>query len=212
MKKSLIGVAAISVAALCLLAGLGVSEAGGMKGQIKILTKMPTQQYYKSQGQFHSFIRRNSTSVVHEDADDKIWRFNIMAFFKKRLADSEVTLMFYDADPGQQSKYVDSQIKMTKDYNSDSLLCSVTLHRPPFDANKRYKIVAQDKDGNTLASGTFETRGTTTQAIDAQKRFENTQKEMEKSMKELERKAKEQEEAEKRRKQKENSQAAKDLF
>ena len=210
MRKSLMWLTACSMVGLFLLAGMGEVKAG-MKGQIKILTKMPKKKYYKSKGQFHSFIRRNSTRVVYEDSDSKNWRFNIMAFFKKRLADSEVTLMFYDIERGG-SKYVDSVIKMTRDYNSDSLLCSVTLHRPPFDANKRYKMVAQDKDGNTLATGTFETRGTSTRVLDSQKRYEHTQKEMEKSMKELERKAKEQEEAEKRRKEKENKKAAQDLF
>ena len=86
------------------------------------------------------------------------------------------------------------------------------LTRPPFDANKTYKVVAQDKDGRTLASGQFTTRGTSQQAIDSQKRYETAQKEMEESMRDLERRAKEQEEAEKRRQSKENKKAADNLF
>jgi len=208
MRRTMLWMVACTMVGVFLVAGSGDANAG-MKGQIKILTKMPTKQKYKSKGQFHAEIRRRSTKVVYEEGDDKIWRFNLMAFFKKRLADSEVTLMFYDAKDG---KYVDSQIKMTRDYNSDNLLCSVILRRPPFDANKKYKVVAQDKDGNKLATGTFETRGTSQRAIDQQKRYEHTQKEMEKSMKDLERRAKEQEEAEKRRQEQKNKKAADDLF
>ncbi len=208
MRSTKLWIVACAMAGVFLLAGTADVNAG-MKGQIKILTKMPTKQKYKSEGQFHAEIRRRSTNVVYEEGSDRIWRFNLMVFFKKRLADSEVTLMFYDAKDG---KYVDSQIKMTRDYNSDNLLCSVTLRRPPFDANKKYKVVAQDKDGNKLANGTFETRGTSQAAIDNQKRYENTQKEMEKSMQDLERRAKEQEEAEKRRQNQKNKKAADDLF
>ena len=110
-----------------------------------------------------------------------------MAFFKRKLGDSEVTLMFYD-----RNKFVDSQIKMTRSYNSDTLLCSVNLYRPPFDADKTYEIVAQDKSGNKLAKGKFTTRGTSQAHIDQQKRYEHTKKEMEKSMRDLQKKAKEQ--------------------
>ena len=210
MKRTIITAVTMSLIGFVLVTGLSDVYGGSpFKGQIKILTKMP-RSYYNSQGAFNSFIRSHSTQNVFESGDDKTWNFNIMAFFKKKLGDSEVTLAFYDLAQG--SKYVDSQIKMTKDYNSDTLMCSVRLTRPPFDANKKYEVVAQDKNGSKLARGTFTTKGTSQAAIDQQKRYDTMQKEMEASMKELERKAKEQEAAEKKRKEQENKKAADGLF
>ncbi len=210
MKRLVLTTSVLSLAGFLLVAGLSeVNGAGAFSGQIKILTKMP-KTWYKSAGEFNSFIRNHTTQNVYEAGDDRTWEFNIMAFFKKKLGDNEVTLAFYDLDLG--SKYVDSQVKMTKDYNSDTLMCSVRLTRPPFDANKKYEMVAQDKDGSKLARGTFTTKGTSQAAIDQNKRYETMQKEMEKSMAELEKKAKEQEEAEKRRKEQENKKAADGLF
>jgi hypothetical protein len=193
-----------------LVTGLSEVQGGGsFKGQIKVLTQMP-KTWYNSQGAFNAFIRSHTTQNVFESGDDKVWDFNIMAFFNKKLGDNEVTLAFYDLDLG--SKYVDSQIKMTKDYNSDTLMCSVRLTRPPFDANKKYEVVAQDKDGSKLARGTFYTKGTSQAAIDSQKRYDAMQKEMEKSMKELQEKAKAQEEADKARQSQDNKKAADGLF
>jgi hypothetical protein len=176
-----------------------------LAGPIKILTQSPTSKVKN----IKAFANRNSTKFVYEAGTARTWEFELVAFFSRKLGDNEVTLMFYDA---QTDKYVDSQIKMTRDFNSKILLCRVRLSRPPFDANKTYKVVAQDKDGRKLATGQFTTRGTSQQQIDAQKRYEHAQKEMEKSMKDLERRAKEQEEAEKRRKSQENKKAADNLF
>lgn len=210
MKRTAVTVAALSLMGFILVTGLSEVQGGSpFKGQIKILTKMP-KTWYKSAGEFNSFIRSHSTQKVFETGNDKTWEFNIMAFFKKNLGDNEVTLAFYDVELG--SKYVDSQIKMTKDYNSDTLMCSVRLTRPPFDANKRYEVVAQDKDGSKLARGNFTTQGTAQANIDQEKRMETMQKEMEKSMKDLERKAKEQEEAQKKQKAQEDKKAADGLF
>lgn len=210
MKRTAVTALALSLVGFILVTGLSEVYGGSpFKGQIKILTKMP-KSWYKSAGEFNSFIRSHSTQNVFEAGDDKTWEFNIMAFFKKNLGDNEVTLAFYDLGLG--SKYVDSQIKMTKDYNSDTLMCSVRLTRPPFDANKKYEVVAQDKNGSKLARGTFTTKGTAQANIDQQKRMETMQKEMEKSMKDLERKAKEQEEAQKKQKEQENKKAAEGLF
>ena len=180
MKRLVLTTSVLSLAGFLLVAGLSeVNGAGAFSGQIKILTKMP-KTWYKSAGEFNSFIRNHTTQNVYEAGDDRTWEFNIMAFFKKKLGDNEVTLAFYDLDLG--SKYVDSQVKMTKDYNSDTLMCSVRLTRPPFDANKKYEMVAQDKDGSKLARGTFTTKGTSQAAIDQNKRYETMQKEMEKSI------------------------------
>ena len=210
MKRTALSVISLTVIGFFLVTGLVEVQGGSpFKGQIKILTQMP-KSWYNSQGAFNSFIRSHSTQNVFEAGNDKTWEFNIMAFFKKKLGDNEVTLAFYDTQLG--SKYVDSQVKMTKDYNSDTLMCSVRLTRPPFDANKKYEVVAQDKNGSKLARGTFTTKGTAQAAIDQQKRMDTMQKEMEKSMKELERKAKEQEEAQKRQKEQDNKKAADGLF
>ena len=210
MKKTVFSVITLTLAGFLLITGLTEVQGGSaFKGQIKILTKMP-KSYYNTQGAFNSFIRSHSTQNVYESGDDKTWQFNIMAFFKKKLGDNEVTLAFYDLDLG--SKYVDSQVKMTRDFNSDTLMCSVRLTRPPFDANKRYEVVAQDKNGAKLARGKFTTKGTSQAAIDQGKRMETMQKEMEKSMKELEKKAKEQEAAQKRKQEQENKKAADGLF
>jgi hypothetical protein len=211
MKRTAVTVAALLIAGFMLVTGLSEVQGGSspFKGQIRILTKMP-KSWYSSAGAFNSFIRSHSTQKVYEAGNDKTWEFNIMAFFKKGLGDNEVTLAFYDLGLG--SKYVDSQTKMTKDYNSDTLMCSVRLTRPPFDANKKYEVVAQDKNGSKLARGIFTTQGTAQAAIDQQKRYDTMQKEMEASMKELERKAKEQEEAQKKQNEKENKKAADGLF
>ncbi len=210
MKKTVVMTALLSLIGFVLVTGLSEVQGGGaFKGQIKILTQMP-KSWYNSQSAFNAFIRSHTTSNVFEGGDDKTWDFNIMAFFNKKLGDNEVTLAFYDLNLG--SKYIDSQIKMTKDYNSDTLMCSVRLTRPPFDANKKYEMVAQDKDGSKLARGTFYTKGTSQAAIDQQKRYETMQKEMEKSMKELEAKAKAQEEAEKKQEAQKNKKAADGLF
>jgi hypothetical protein len=207
MRRTLTWITACSLAGLIMVAGLGeVFGGAAFKGQIRVLTKMP-KAYYPKASQFKSFIASHTTKYVYESGDDRTWQFNIMAFFKRKLGDNEVTLMFYD-----RGKFVDSQIKMTRNYNSDTLLCSVRLNRPPFDAEKTYEVVAQDKNGNKLAKGMFTTRGTTQAAIDQQKRIEYTQKEMEKSMKELEKKAKEQEEAQKRKEAEKNKKAADSLF
>jgi hypothetical protein len=211
MKRTVLTAALLSLVGFVLVTGLSevYGGGGGLKGQIKILTQMPKAKY-ASQSAFNSFIRSHSTQNVFESGDDKRWDFDIMAFFNKKLGDNEVTLAFYDLDLG--SKYVDSQYKMTKDYNSDTLLCSVRLTRPPFDANKKYEMVAQDKDGNKLARGTFYTKGTSQAMIDQQKRYDSMQKEMEKSMKELQEKAKAQEEAEKSKQSQDNKKAADGLF
>lgn len=203
MQKRLALMAAIATAGFISLAGPGKASAGGA---IKVLTESPGTKVRN----IKAFANRHSTKYVYEAGSDRTWNFEIVAFFSRKLGDNEVTLMFYDIDNG--SKYVDSQIKMTRDFNSKILLCRVRLTRPPFDANRRYKVVAQDKDGRALAQGSFTTRGTSQQAIDSQKRYEHAQKEMEKSMKDLERRAKEQEEAERKRNEKANKKAADNLF
>ena len=175
-------------------------------GRITILKSSPTSKVKN----IKAFANRNSTNKVYEAGADKTWNFELVAFFGRPLGDNEVTLMFYDKDAG--NKYVDSQIKMTRDFKSKILLCRVSLRRPPFDANRRYKVVAQDKDGRTLATGEFTTMGTSQSAIDSQKRYNAAQKEMEKSMKDLERRAKEQEAAEKKRQAEDNKEASDNLF
>ena len=206
MRKGLTWFIACSLAGLMMVAGLTEVSGAPFKGQIRVLTKMP-QAYYKKAQQFKSFIAGHTTKFVYEEGDDKAWRFNIMAFFKKKLNDSEVTLMFYHND-----KFVDSQIKMTRNFGSDTLLCSVRLYRPTFDAEKTYEVVAQDKDGNKLARGTFTTRGTTQASIDQQKRYDYQMQEMKKSMEDLQKKAKQQEQEQKRRESEKNKKAAQDLF
>ena len=192
---------AIAMAGFFMTLGTGEASAGA----IKILSQSPSSKVTN----IKAFANSHSTKYVYEAGSEKTWDFELIAFFGRKLGDNEVTLMFYDA---QTDKYVDSQVKMTRDFNSKILLCRVRLTRPPFDANKTYKVVAQDKDGRNLASGTFTTRGTSQQAIDSQKRYEQAQKEMEESMRDLERRAKEQEEAEKRRQSNENKKAADNLF
>ena len=201
MKQKLMVWAAILTTGFIMAFGPGEASAGS----IKILSESPTSQVKN----IKAFANRHSTKYVYEAGSARTWEFELVAFFGRPLGDNEVTLMFYDA---RSDKYVDSQIKMTRDFNSKILLCRVRLSRPPFDADITYKVVAQDKDGRKLATGQFTTRGTSQAAIDSQKRYEATQKEMEESMRDLERKAKAQEEAEKKRQQQQNKKAADNLF
>lgn len=202
MRHKMAILTAMAVVGLFWMVNPGAASAG----DIRILSSSPTSKVKN----IKAFARKHSTKYVYEAGSDKSWNFELVAFFSRALGDNEVTLMFYDIDAG--NKYVDSQIKMTRDFNSKILLCRVRLTRPPFDANRRYKVVAQDKDGRTLAKGFFTTQGTSQRAIDSQKRYEAAQKEMEKSMRDLEKRAKEQEEAEKNRKAQENKKASDNLF
>lgn len=176
-------------------------------GKVVILKKRPPT-YFKSQGGFVKYLRSNALKTVHENTD-KTWTFQTMAFFKRPLGDYEVEVVFYDISRGSgksQRRFVNSYPQFTQDRNTRSLSAKTKLIRPDFDANKRYQIVFQHR-GKEIAKGQFETRGTSQQSIDSQKRVEAAQKEMEKSMKDLERRAKEQEEREKRSKK-----AADNLF
>ncbi|MDJ0765511.1 MAG: hypothetical protein QNJ97_21195 [Myxococcota bacterium] len=212
MKKTVAWVFVASIACLVLIAGMSNVVAASAErvfsGKVLILKKRPPS-YFKSKGGFVSFLRKNTTKVVHEN-QNREWRFETMAFFKRPLGDYEVEMVFYDVEGGRgknQRRFVDSFTQYTQDRNTRSLSGKTKLIRPQFDANRRYMVVAQSH-GTELAFGNFETRGTSQAAIDQQKRYEQVQKEMEKSMRDLEKKVKEQEEREK----KENKKAAQDLF
>ncbi len=186
MRRILVWTTACTLAGLMMVVGVTDVSGAPFKGQIRVLTKMP-KAYYKKAAEFKRFIASHTTKEVFEDGEDKSWRFNIMAFFKKKLNDNEVTLMFYHND-----KFVDSQVKMTRNFGSDTLLCSVRLYRPPFDAETTYEVVAQTSDGTRLATGRFTTRGTTQAQLDQEKRTAHEMEEMQKSMEDLKKKAEEQ--------------------
>ncbi len=212
MKKSIAWFSVITFAFIVLVAGLGDALARGVPdifaGKVLLLKKRPPS-YFRTQGKFVSFLRRNSIKVVYQN-EEREWVFDTMAFFRRPLGDYEVEMVFYNIEKGRSKskrRFVDSFTQYTQDRNTRSLSGKTRLIRPQFDANIRYMVIAQSR-GKELAKGEFSTKGTTQASIDQQKRYDNIQKEMEKSMKDLERKAKEQEEAQK----KENNKAAEDLF
>ncbi|MCP4679120.1 MAG: hypothetical protein GY854_27240 [Deltaproteobacteria bacterium] len=204
MKTAVIRFFAVSLAIIFFVAGIGELRAGiegRFAGKIFILKKRPPS-YFKSQGAFASFLRKNSIKKVEENEDNE-WMFRTFAFFKRKLGDYEVDMVFYNVNRGSsksQRVFVDTFTQMTQDRNTRSLEGKCRLTRPSFDANIDYMIVAQNA-GKELAKGFFRTRGMSQAAIDQQKRFEHEQKEMEKSMKDLEAKAKAQEEDERLRAQ-----------
>ena len=212
MRRTLAGVFVVSLVCTILFVSTKELTAGGVEsvfaGRIFILNKRPPS-YFRTKGAFVSYLKRNSLKTVHENRD-KTWTFQTMAFFKRPLGDYEVEMVFYDIKAGKSKRarrFVNSYTQYTQDRNTRSLSGKTTLIRPPFDANRKYMVVAQSH-GRELAKGEFTTRGTTQAALDNQKRMEKVQKEMEESIKDLERKAKEQAEREK----KESQKAADDLF
>jgi hypothetical protein len=204
MKKSVVWLTASVFASLVLIAGVGELRAGieqKFAGKIFILKKRPPS-YFKSQGAFSSFLRKNSMKVVSENEDHE-WVLRTFAFFKRQLGDYEVEMVFYNIEKGKDKnrrQFVDSFTQMTQNRNTKSLEGKATLTRPSFDGNTSYMVVAQ-ASGTDLAKGYFSTRGMTQETIDEQKRILIEQKKMEESMHDLQAKAKKQEEDDKLRAQ-----------
>jgi hypothetical protein len=213
MKKTTLWIGVTALVCFFLVTGIAEVTAKAVvdayAGKFFVLKKKPPS-YFRSQGVFKSFLKSNSTKIVHENKDHE-WAFETMAFFKKPLGDYEVQIAFFDITKGASlnvRKYVTSYVQYTQDRNTRILFGKSILIRPDFDADRRYLVVARSRD-QELARGDFKTRGISQKALDSQKRFEAEQKAMEKSMQDLERRAKEQEENRRKRK---NQKAAEDLF
>lgn len=206
------------ILAAAILAGLFVVVIAGeviarrvedvFAGKVVVLKKRPPTHFKTADG-FIGFLRTNAVQTVYADADNT-WSFETMAFFRRPLGDLEVDMVFFDVTHGSSEgsrRFVDTFTQYTQDRNTRILSGKCQLIRPAFDANRSYMIVVQHQ-GDTLAKGSFSTKGVSQEQLDNEKRVAAEVQKMEESMRDLQKKVEEQN----ARESEQNKKAADDLF
>ena len=129
------------------------------RGKIVILKKRPPMSF-KSQGQWIGFLQRHKTTMVWPDKKvkgEKQWKFEFMAFFRRKLNDVEVNVKFYDITDSKRFIAADSYFL---NRGQTIFASSMVLEKPQFAPNRHYVMYILGAKKNTvLASVKFWLRG-----------------------------------------------------
>ena len=157
--------AMILTLAACLLLSSPISAKGAsrvertFKGKVVILKKRPPMRF-KSQGAWIGFLRRHKTTMIWPDKKvkgEKQWKFEFMAFFRRKLNDVEVNVKFYDITDSKRFIAADSYFL---NRGQTIFASSMVLEKPQFAPNRHYVMYILGAKKNTvLASVKFWLRG-----------------------------------------------------
>lgn len=130
------------------------------KGRI-IITDRRLPSHFSSQGAFIQAVRRASIEKVwpveEKGNDHAVWKLEYIAFFARPLNDNEITLKFWELGMGSP-RFVAGDEQYTRERGSRIFSAAITLAKPEFDTNKRYRMTIES-GRRLLAETTFWLRG-----------------------------------------------------
>lgn len=166
MRKSLSMIALLTV----LAAGPAVPrsvDAGNRRvertfaGRI-IVTKKRAPARFRSQGHFIRWLRAHRVkhlwpvkSTAH--TEKKRWKFEFMAFFRRKLNDFEVNIKFYDITEGK--KFIAADNFMLRNRGLRVFASNLSVEQPRFAVNRKYLMYVLDARNRVLAKTRFWLRG-----------------------------------------------------
>lgn len=128
------------------------AEANPYKGKIKFSTKrFPLAA--KSKRAYFAKIKKQSKTKFQEDKENKRWKIQFAAFFRRPLNDLEVTVRIYDIT-GKQKVLKVAFEQYLNGRGQKEIISNIKLEREKFGVNRRLlmEIVSRNK---VLAKGTF---------------------------------------------------------
>ncbi len=131
------------------------------RGKILILKKRPPTRF-KSQGAWIGWLNRHRKTMVWPDKKvkgQKQWKFEFMAFFRRKLNDVEVNVKFYDITNAKRFIAADS---FYLNRGQTIFASNMVLERTEetFQPNRRYVMyIVGAKSKKTLAQAKFWLRG-----------------------------------------------------
>jgi hypothetical protein len=127
------------------------------KGQI-VITKKRAPSRFRSQGAMIRWLRgHRKKHIWPEKTNDKMWKFEFMAFLKRPLNDLEVTVKFYDITEGK--KFIAADTFYTRSKTESILAFPMTVEKPRFAVNRKYQMLVLSARNTVLASTKFWLRG-----------------------------------------------------
>jgi hypothetical protein len=128
----------------------------GRSGRIYLLKKRPPPRLRSIGG----FLRKYHTTKIWPDKrNKKEWRFEFMAFFKRKHNDLEVKVRFYDITSGK--KFIAGDSIFLAKRGQKILASDMVLEKPRFQPNRKYLMYIVTARKVLLAQTKFWLRGKT---------------------------------------------------